>query len=118
MDCNNYCFFFTNLAFDLLRIDVYGFHAFCKHFFDQYPGYFVSPLRLSGSAVESLFSQYKNNAGGKLDACNYVTSRAADLIKQTVASHHSGKGYRDKDLQIAYIPLKMKEYNKKSDSNN
>ena len=71
--------------------------------FDQYPGYFVSPLRLSGSAVESLFNQY---AGGKLDACNYVTSCAAHLIKQTVASHHSGKGYRDKDLQIACIPLK------------
>ena len=28
-----------------------------------------SPLRISGLAIESLFSQYKHNAGGKLDAC-------------------------------------------------
>lgn len=97
----------------MLRVDVYGFRGFCEHFFCNYPGYFVSPLRLSGSAVESLFSQYKYNAGGKLDSSNYITSRAAHLIKQTVATHHSGKGYRDKDLQIACMPLKRKQYNSK-----
>ena len=45
-----------------------------SNFFTKYPGYFV---RLSGSAVESLFSQYKYNAGGKLDAANYSSARAA-----------------------------------------
>ena len=47
----------------------------------RHPGYFVSPLRISGSAVESLFSQFKHSAGGKLDACNYATSRCAHLVK-------------------------------------
>lgn len=63
--------------------------------------------------MESLFSQYKYNAGGKLDAANYSSARAANLIKQTVSSHHSGKGYRDNELSIATLPLKKKIYGKK-----
>ena len=81
-------------------------------FFKTYPTYFISPLRLSGSAVESIFSQYKHTAGGKLDAVNYTTARAACLIKQSVATHHSGKGYRDEALHTTEIPLKKKIYNK------
>ena len=44
------------------------------------------------------FSQYKHSSGGKLDAVNYVTSRAAHLVKQSVATHHSGKQYRDDSI--------------------
>ena len=88
----------THLAWDLLRIDVYGFKAFCKYFLEKYPGYFVSPLRISGSAVESLFSQYKHNTGGKLNSCNYTTARCAHLVQQCASNHHSGIGYRDQKL--------------------
>ena len=105
---NFYCLF---LAWDLLRIDVYGFKAFCQWFLTTYPTYFISPLRLSGSAVESLFSQYKFNAGGKLDAVNYATSRAAHLILQCSADHHSGTSYRDETIAVSEIPLKRKKYN-------
>ena len=101
---------FMIIAFDLLRRDVYSLKSFCRYFFLQYPGYFVSPLRLSGSAIESLFSQYKHNANGKLDAANYATARAANLIQQTVSTHHSGKGYRDNQLSLKLLPLKKKEY--------
>ena len=55
-------------AWDLLRICVYGFDSFCVYFLNKYPDRFVSPLRVTGSAVESLFSQYKRSAAGKLDA--------------------------------------------------
>ena len=99
-----------NTAWDLLRIDVYGFRAFCQYFFEQHPGYFVSPLRITGSAVESLFSQFKHNSGGKLDACNYATARCAHLVKQSAATHHSGSGYRDQTLSYIEIPLKKKKY--------
>jgi len=99
-------------AWDLLRIDVYGFRAICEWFFKAYPTYFISPLRLSGSAIESLFGQYKHAAGGKLDAVNYATARAACLVRQSVSSHHSGKGYRDEALHTTEIPLKKKIYNK------
>ena len=86
-------------AWDLLRVDVYGFKQFCEYFFKAHPYNFVSPLRVSGSAVEMLFSQYKYAVGGKLDSSNYATARAACLVKSAVAqSHHSGKGYRDATL--------------------
>ena len=81
---------------------MYGFKSFCDDFFSRYQaGYYISPLRISGSAVESLFSQYKYSAGGKLDAANFASTRSAHLIKQTVSTHHSGKGYRDGELSIA-----------------
>ena len=89
---------FLIIAWDLLRIDIYGFRGFCGYLFKKYPGYFVSPLRISGSAVEGLFSQFKHNAGGKLDSCNYATARCAHLVKQSTAQHHSGAGYRDQEL--------------------
>ena len=79
----------------------------------MYPKHFVSPLRISGSAVETLFSQFKHNAGGKLDAVNYSTSRAAYLVKQGVSKHHSGKDYRDTPLSTSTVPLKKKKYNRK-----
>ena len=89
---------------------MHGFNAFCSDFLYHHPGYFVSPLRLSGSAVETLFSQYKRLAGGKLDAANYITARAAQLIQQTVVSHHSGKNYRNCKLGTPEIELKRKKY--------
>ena len=73
---------------------------------EKYPQYFISPLRISGSAVESLFSQYKHNTGGKLDACTYVTARCAHLVQQCVSGHHSGIGYRDQKLTCVEVPLK------------
>ena len=91
---------------------MYGFNAFCCDFLHRHPGYFVSPLRLSGSAVETLFSQYKRLAGSKLDAVNYVTARAAQLIQQTVTSHHSGCDYRNNKLAMSDIELERKRYGK------
>ena len=99
---------YLSLAWDLLRIDVFGFKGFCQWFLNTYPTYFISPLRLSGSAIESLFSQYKYCAGGKLDSVNYTTSRAAHLVKQVNADRHSGIGYRDENLTFIKIPLQKK----------
>ena len=87
------------IAWELLRINIYSFRAICEWLLKTYPTYFISPLRLSGSSVESLFSQYKHNAGGKLDSVNYSTARGAHLVKQCVSNHHSGKGYRDNTLE-------------------
>ena len=103
--------FYNYIAWDLLQIDVYSFRAFCKYFIEKYPGYFVSPLRISGSAVESLFSQFRRNAGGKLDSWNYVTARCAHLVQQCASSHHSAIGYRDQTLTYMELPLKKKHGN-------
>lgn len=92
---------------------MYAFKLFCTHFFSKYPHHFISPLRISGSAVETLFSQYKYSSSGKLDAVNYPIARGASLIKQTVAVHHSGKDYRNDTLSLPpTLPLKKKVYEK------
>ena len=95
-----------------MRIDVCGFVELAKDFFERYPGYFLSPLRISGSAVESLFGQYKYMSGNKLDAVNYATCRSKYLAKQTV--HHSGKFYRDEELTVPLVTLERKKYKKRS----
>ena len=42
-----YLFFFKiNKAWDLLRIDVYGFFAFTEDFIPQHPNHFIAPLRV------------------------------------------------------------------------
>ena len=83
-----------------------GFIELTKHFMKSYPSYFMSPLRISGSDVESLFGQYKYMSGNKLDAVNYATCRSKYLTKQAV--HHSGQFYRDQDLNIPIAPLEKK----------
>ena len=82
----------------------------CQDFFKKYPEYLISALRISGSAAESLFSQYKYNAGGELDSCNYVTAICAYPVQQCAASHHSGTGSRDHTLSYIQLPLKKKSY--------
>uniref|UniRef100_A0A1X7UL55 Uncharacterized protein n=1 Tax=Amphimedon queenslandica TaxID=400682 RepID=A0A1X7UL55_AMPQE len=69
---------------------------------------------LAWQTVETLFSQYKYNAGGKLDAVNYATARAASLVKQVVSSHHCSKDYKDQPLQTTELPLNRKQYQKKA----
>ena len=104
--CNLYVHIQCFVAWDNLRIDVYGFTALAEHFLENHPGYFLSPLRISGSAVETLFGQYKYMSGSKLDAANYPTCRSKYLANQAV--HHSGQFYRDQDLTIPVAPLERK----------
>ena len=61
--------------------------------------------------METLFGQYKFAAGGKLDASNYVTARAACMVRDIVTPHHSGKGYRDATLNNMVTTLEKKKYN-------
>jgi len=100
-------------AWDLLRVCVHGFNGFAEEFLNKYPNNFISPLRLSGSAIETLFSQFKHVAGGKLSSVNYETARAAHLVKHTVVSHHSGLEYRNASLSIPEGTLEKKKYNRK-----
>ena len=108
-----YNFFLFTVAWDLLKIDMYGFKSFTEDFLSRHPKHFISPLRVSGSAIETLFSQFKYAAGGKLDASNYATARVACLILSAVSVHHSAKGYRDAALATQAPPLEKKKYNGK-----
>ena len=75
---------------------------------------------MSGSAVETLFAQFKYLSGNKLDSVNYTTARAKCMCKSTVDAghdhapiHHSGKYYKDMPLFLeSDNPLQKKIYRK------
>ena len=90
-----------------------AFTEFCSDFLSRQKGYFVSPLCLSGSAVESIFGQFKYNARGKLDASNYQVARAALLTKQASECHYSGKGTEMSPCLHMKYQWKGKKYRRK-----
>ena len=108
--------FYCIIAWDLLRVCVYGMTSFAEWFLNHYPEHFISPYK-SGSAVETLFSQFKHCSGGKLSSTNYAVARASHLIKHTVSSHHSLKSYRDIGLDHSDGVLEKKKYGKSNIKN-
>ena len=54
-----YCYILV--AWNLLKKCVYGFQPFCKYFLTHYPDWFVSSLQNSGSAIETMFIQFKQS---------------------------------------------------------
>ena len=67
-------------TWDLLRMTVAGFKGLCSDFFVRNPGYFMKPVRVNGSVVESLFGRFKYNADGHLSAMNYRGCMARLII--------------------------------------
>ena len=51
-----------------------GFIGLCEDFKKHHPDSFIAPIRVNGSAIESLFSSLKYTSGGNLSATNYSTS--------------------------------------------
>ena len=97
-------------TFDLLRICVYGFKMFCQEFLNDNPGYHIMPLMLNGSAVETLFSQMKFNANGKLCSTNYSAAKRAVMLKKDIHGPRTGgHGYRNENLHIPKLPLRRKD---------
>ena len=98
-------FVFLSQTWDLLRIVVYGFLAFCEWFFTNVSPdgkYFISPLRINGSALESIFSVLKHTSGGNLSALNYGPSLGRFIYRkgQVVVNQNSETGYRDITLNL------------------
>ena len=61
--------FIYRLGIFFLRVVVYGFQSFCEWFFTVVSPdgrYFISPLRINGRALESIFSVLKHTTGGNL----------------------------------------------------
>ena len=71
-------------TWDLLRTSVYGFRDFIESFLQNYPFYYIVPLKLNGSAVETLFSQFRFESHGKLTSINYSTARKTVLLKKDI----------------------------------
>lgn len=87
---------------DLLRMMYFGFVGVCEDFVTAYPGYYIVPVRINGSAIESLFSSLKYDASGQLSAANYIAALAA--IQTTKAVKHAStsgeSSYRGQDVNI------------------
>ena len=87
-------------TWDLMRITWFGFKEFCEDFTTRHPGYAIYPLRLTGSAVETIFSRLKFITGGHLSAVNFVTARANLLTRYDVHGQHSKEEYRNAPLYV------------------
>jgi hypothetical protein len=82
-------------TYELLQIMYHGFNGLCHEFFESHPDYFVSPIRINGSAVESVFSCLKYISGGHLSSTNYSSSLTALATQREVAVNPTAeKGYR------------------------
>ena len=68
-----------------------GFKGLCEDFLLDHPGYYIVPVRISGSAIESVFSCLKYIAGGNLLSVNYASSLSA-LVTQNSTSTCNSKG--------------------------
>ena len=85
-----------------MRIMVYGFTQFCSWFVERHPGYFIAPLRINGSGIESMFSLFKFCAAGNLSANNYGSIRGRVITgKEVVSNSNSERGYRDDRILVS-----------------
>ena len=77
---------------------------FCDWFLDNVSPngkYFVSPLRINGSAIESIYSVLKFASGGNLSALSYGPSLGKLINRKGMQQNkNSEKGYRDVVLNI------------------
>ena len=72
-----------------------GFVELCEEFLVSYPGYFIAPIRVNGSAIESVFSCLKYIAGGNLASTNYPSSLASYMNQaDDVLNPYAEEGYR------------------------
>ncbi len=96
-------------TWDLLRITVFGFQGLVSSFLDKHPEYYIYPLKVNGSAVETLFSQFKFETNSKLTSANYASARSRVLMKKDISgSAKAAHGYRDTPLYIKENILKRK----------
>lgn len=98
-------------TWDLMRVTFYGFIDFVEAFIarHQQDGQYIIPVRLNGSAVETLFSQLKYSAGGHLSSTNYATARSSILIKKQVKGHNvKDSEYRNVNLNLLQQSLHRK----------
>ena len=100
-------------TWDLMRLSYYGFIGFSKQFIAEHPGYYVTPLRVNGSAIETLFSQLKQGSGGTLTASSYSSARSKLLTKRAVHGPHVKDSYRDAPLYIRETELPVKKLKNK-----
>ncbi len=92
-----------------MKICWYGFKGYCQEFLTSHPGYFVTPLRLNGSAIETIFSQLKHASRDSLTAVTYESARAQLLTRRSIHGPHTRDEYRDAPVYLKYSELPQKK---------
>ena len=92
-------------TYDLLNIMYHGFTGLCQYMLKKYPEHLISPLRVNGSAIETVFSSLRYIAGGHLSSTNYSTTIGSFLTQKDTSSHsnihpNAEKEYRTTSLSI------------------
>ena len=86
------------------RLVVHGFLSFCEWFFTSVSPdgrYFISPLIINGSVLESIFSVLKHTSGENLFASAYSPALGRLIVRKSLTQNkNSGKGYRDLSLNL------------------
>ena len=85
---------------------MYSFLQFSQYFCENFPGYSLSPLRMSISRLESLFGTLKFQAHGSLSAGNYGSSLGRvktrrELNLTSRALSHDQRNYRDQEALVS-----------------
>ena len=84
---------------------MHGFLSFCEWFFDNISPngkYFISPLHINGSAIESIYSVLKFASGGNLSALSYGPALGKLINRKDLERNkNSEKGYRDVVVNIS-----------------
>ena len=93
-------------TWELMRIAYGGLKGLSDDVLQEHPTYRILPKRINGSAMETLFSQFKYLTSSKLTAVNYPTARAAYLAKVDVHGRKFKCEYRNAPLYIKQAPLK------------
>lgn len=93
-------------TWDLTRLMYYGFTEFCQCFLQRFPGYYIWPLRLNGSALETIFSQLKFSMNGQLSSVNYAPALATLKLKRRIHGQRGKFVYRKTPLYVRELPLK------------
>lgn len=96
-----------------MRICWYGFKGYCEEFFQTHPHAFVAPLRLNGSAIETVFSQLKYATGGNLTAVSYAPARAQLITKRSIHGIRVTDEYRNAPLYIKEQELPVNKRRRK-----
>ena len=85
-----------------MRLLYFGFSGLCQDFTARHgPNHYIVPVRINGSAIESLFGRFKVDAGGNLSAVNYEAA-VSRVVMADAISCTSDHCYRNSELNVKF----------------
>lgn len=75
----------------MLEIIYRGFKGLCETFVIEHPGYYIVPVRITGSAIETVFSSLKYISGSNPSSINYSSSLSALATQRETGAGSSNR---------------------------